>query len=483
MQALAFPTVKYLYLAPELLLTGVAILVLLLDLFVWRGRSRILAGVSVAGLLGAMLLLVPLMNVRGSTLYGSMIVDPLAIFFKFFILLTTVLIVVLSTDYMEKMSKVAVGEFYTLILFATVGAMFMASTADLVMIYIALELTSLSCYVCAGYRKHDAKSNESILKYFLLGLLASAMMLYGFSLIYGFTGHTQLADIARTLSGQPTQLAVVAGIVFALAGFIFKVGSVPLHQWIPDVYEGAPTPVTAFLAVAPKAAALAALMRILMIGFPIHAFTQYWHFLFIVLSIGSMFLGNLLAIQQTNIKRMLGYSSIAHAGYIIMAFGVGSQLALQGILIYIGAYAFITVGAFAVVIALSDVSEGDDIVDYDGLSKRSPFLAAAMAVFMLALAGLPPTAGLWGKYQVFYAAVAQDLWWLALIGLINSVISLYYYFNVVRHIYLLKPIEEQELSIPPLFKTVVWVTLAGTLLLGVYPQYLFKAATEAVKVF
>jgi len=391
-------------------------------------------------------------------------------------------VIVLSTDYLAKHHLSAVGEYYTLLLFATIGMMFMAASSDLVMIYVGLELTSIACYICAGYHKTNPKSNEAILKYFLLGLIASSIMLYGFSFIYGFTGQTELSLIAEALTGETARLAVLGGVMFTLAGFAFKVASVPFHQWVPDVYEGAPTPVTAFLSIGPKAAAFAALARILFIGFPM--FVAYWQILFIALAIASMFIGNLLAIPQKNIKRMLAYSSIAHAGYIMIGYAAASNDAMAGVLLYIGIYMFISLGAFAVVLAVShEPGGGEELVNFNGLSKRAPFLAMTMAVFMLALAGLPPTAGVWGKVFLFKAAVEQDLWWLALIGFLNSVISLYYYVNVIRHMYVFEPDSDRPLVVPGAFRGVVVVTFIAVIIIGVLPGPLSALAKLSARGF
>lgn len=478
---------NYAYLAPELAVMAGGMLVLMADLYFWRDKNRHLAVLSLLTLAAGGVLTIWLSGVTGTTAAKMLIVDPLALFFKGAILVGAAMIILLSIDYVEQLKTVSLGEYYSLIIFASAGAMYMASTADLIMLYVALELTSIACYICAGYRKHDYKSNESILKYFLLGLIASAMMLYGFSFLYGFTGYTQLASIADALSVRgggvtdSTNLAVIAGVIFTLAAFCFKVASVPFHQWVPDVYEGAPTPVTAYLSVVPKAAAFAAMARILFVGFPL--FVQQWRVLFIVLSIISMTLGNLMALPQTNIKRLLGYSSIAHAGYIIMGFAVASERALAGILIYVVVYIFMNIGAFAVVTALSHRQSSDNIEDYNGLAKRSPFLAITMFIFMVALAGLPPTGGLWGKVYIFWAAVEKDLWWLALIGLLNTVISLYYYVNVCRHMYIMESPVSDEIKTTRMFRTVVWLALAGTLVFGVYPQQLFALSESIARGF
>lgn len=479
---LQIPKINYSFLAPELLLIFLALVVLIVDLYWWREKNRLLAGLSVLSLLATAAVSLSLLGVTGSTLSKALVVDPFALFFKLLFLGTGVLIVVVSMDYIAKNNLPSSGEYYTLLLFATVGMMFMAASSDLIMIYIGLELTSISSYVLAGYRKTDPKSNESILKYFILGLIASGIMLYGFSFVYGFTGQTELGAIANALRGESASMAVIAGVVFALAGFAFKIASVPFHQWVPDVYEGAPTPITAFLSVAPKAAAFAALARILFVGFP--DFAAYWRVIFILMAIASMFVGNLLAIPQKNVKRMLAYSSIAHAGYIMVGFAAANERALTGILIYVVAYVLMNIGAFVVVMAVAhQQGGGEELDDFNGLSKRSPFLALTMVVFLLALTGLPPTAGFWGKVWIFWAAVEKDLWWLALIGLVNSVISLYYYVNVIRHMYLLEPASETEVPSPWAFKGAIWFTLAGTLAVGILPTILANVSESVARSF
>ncbi len=479
---LQIPKVNYLFIGPESLLVIMALALLLMDLFVWRSKNRRLAIFGIFGLVATALMIIPLLGTNGTTLGKALVVDSFALYFKFLFLTIAVFVIVLSADYIAKHKFAAIGEYYTMILFATVGMMFMAATTDLILIYVGLELTSISGYILAGYHKKDPKSNEAILKYFLLGLIASAIMLYGFSFIYGFSGETELSAIAQSLTGESAKLAVIAGVMFALAGFAFKVASVPFHQWVPDVYEGAPTPVTLFLSIGPKAAAFAALIRILFIGFP--DFVSYWKILFIGMAIASMFVGNLLAIPQTNIKRMLAFSSIAHAGYILIGFAVASNQAMTGVLLYIAIYVLMNIGTFAVVMAVAHgPNGGEDISNFNGLSKLSPFLAITMAVFMIALAGMPPTAGFWGKLYIFKAAVAKDLWWLALIGLINSTISIYYYVNVIRHMFLFEPDVDEPMVVPRTYSGVVWTAVIGVILIGVIPGPLLWLSTISSKGF
>ncbi len=478
---------NYAYLAPELIVLAGGLFVLLADLYFWRDKNWNLAILSSITLLIAGAMTLWISGEQGTTAASMLIVDPMSIFFKIVILLSTLLIVMLSINYIDQLKTVSLGEYYALILFASAGAMYMAATADLIMLYIALELTSIGSYILAGYRKFDPKSNEAIIKYFLLGLIASAMMLYGFSFIYGVTGHTQLAGIAGALTTPGSDVvsslnfAMMAGVILSLVAFYFKIAAVPFHQWVPDVYEGAPTPITAYLSVIPKAAAFAVIARLLYVGFP--AFSEEWTILFIVLSILTMFVGNLAALLQTNIKRLLGYSSIAHAGYVIMGFAVVSQRALSGILVYVALYIFFNIGAFAVVTALSHSGNSDTLEDYKGLSKRSPFLAFTMVIFLIALAGLPPTAGFWGKALIFWAVIEEGLWWLAVIGLINTVISIYYYVNIVRHMYILEPAAPEDIKTPSMFKVVIWITVLGTMVFGVFPGSIIEISKTVVKGF
>lgn len=479
---MAMPKVNYLFLAPELLLIFLALMVLVADLFWVREKNRLLGGLTIASLVAAGMMSLPLLGLTGNTLSKGLVVDPFALFFKFVFLGAAILVVVISMDYIARHKLPSSGEYYTLLMFATVGMMFMAASTDLIMIYIGLELTSISSYILAGYRKTDPKSNEAILKYFILGLIASSIMLYGLTFVYGFTGQTELGAIADALRGEVGSLAIIAGMIFAIAGFAFKIASVPFHQWVPDVYEGAPTPITAFLSVAPKAAAFAALTRILFVGFP--DFAGYWKIVIIAMAIASMFIGNLLAIPQKNVKRMLAYSSIAHAGYIMVALAAASNRAIEGMLVYIVAYVLMNIGAFAVVMAVAhQQGGGEELDDFNGLSKRSPFLALTMVVFLISLTGLPPTAGFWGKLWIFLGAVETGLWWLALIGLINSVISLYYYVNVIRHMYLLEPDTETEVPGIFAFSGVIWVTVLGTLIIGFIPAVLTKTTQIVARVF
>jgi NADH-quinone oxidoreductase subunit N len=456
---------------PEIIIVLTGLIVLIADLFFFRERNKILAFFSALGVFIAFIVTISLRDVSGKTLSGLFVLDIYSIYFKIIFLIIAMFSIVLSVSFFKEEDENK-GEFYSLLMFAILGMMLIVSTKDFIMIYITLELISISSYIMAGYRRKDPKSNEAVLKYFLLGLLASALMLYGISFVYGFTGTTNLNEIAVATAEGSGKLAIIMGVIFALSGFCFKIAAVPFHQWVPDTYEGAPTPVTAFMSVGPKTAAIGVLIRILLVAFP--SFLSYWRILFIILSILSMFTGNLLALSQTNIKRMLAYSTIAHAGYMIMGLAINSKFAITGILLYAFIYTFMNMGAFSVIIAISHNESAEEIENYTGLSKRAPFLAATMAVFMLALAGLPPLAGLWGKWFIFAAAIKGNLLWLALIGLLNSVISLYYYANIVRHMYLMEPVKTEEIEVLPLLRGAIIVAVVFVIVVGFYPDPLMN---------
>lgn len=460
-------SINYMLFLPEIVISITAALVMLADLFIWRLDRIKLSALAIAGLVVSLIAMYPLLDITATTLSNNVISDQFALFFKILFVLTAIPIVLISQSYFGK--NFAPGEYLVLVLFSLVGMMIMVSTTDLLVLILGIEITSLSSYVLAGYHKTDQRANEASLKYLILGIIASAVLLYGMSFLYGVSGHTDLLKMSSVIASSRSTLAVF-GLLLVLAAFSFKFAAAPFHQWVPDVYEGAPTPVSAFLSVGPKIAAIAALLRLLFIGFP--AFIDYWKIMFIILAVISMFVGNLVAISQKNIKRMLAYSSVAHVGYILIGVVVASKLAITGIFFYTVAYAIMNIGAWAIVIAVSEGKNLESMDNYKGLAKRSPFLALSMAIFMVALIGLPPTSGLWGKVYIFAAAIKGNLTWLALIGLLNSVISMYYYANVIRHMYLMEPSDESTLvgSLP--IKAVVIAMIIGVIFLGVLPQEL-----------
>lgn len=466
---------------PEILLTVSALIILIADLFIKRKETLALIGIlSLTGVL-----LMP-GGSSGSTFGGMFVSDSYSTFFKLIFLLNAILTVLISVRYIV-IENVNLGEYYSLILFSTVGMMIMASAGDLIVLYLGLELMALSTYVLAGFMRHDIRSNEGALKYFLLGGFSSAFLLYGISMTYGLTGTTEIKAIAMYLSerGLSDSGILLLGIVLFIVAFGFKIALVPFHMWAPDAYEGAPTSITAFMSVGPKAAGFAVLGRVFFDAFG--GMHLQWSGILIPLSILTMAVGNIVALAQTNIKRMLAYSSIAHAGYAVLGVITGADEGLRGMMNYLLIYAFMNIGAFAVVIMLRGKGlRGDDIIDYEGLAKTHPLLAALMLVFMFSLTGIPPTAGFIGKFYVFMGAINAGYTWLVVIAVIFSVVSAYFYLRIVMYMYMREPKAEVRLSTSPghpkkshdflgtlALSIALTVTGLATLLLGVFPSVLF----------
>lgn len=455
-------------LLPEFWLTGLGLVLVLLDLFLPGDRKRL---VGWAAVLGLFLVLIPIFGMLGTpartVFFDSYAVDGFAVFFKLIAVVATILVILSAMDALRGQTGFE-GEMYVLLTFAALGACLMAASADLVLLALSIEFVSLSSYVMAGYFKSDARSNEAGIKYFLFGAASSAVMIYGFSILYGLTGETNLyaiADRVRTAS-QP---ALILAVGMALAGLGFKVSMVPFHQWTPDVYEGAPTPVAAFLSVASKAAGFAVLARFLMVA--IDPGPVDWVAPIALLSAVTMTLGNLLALPQRNIKRMLAYSSISHAGFLLM--GVAAhrgEFGAPGLLIYLLAYTFTNLGAFFVAIAVGGRLGSDEIPSYAGMAQRSAGLAAVMALFLISLTGIPPTGGFFGKFYVLGSAVNNGLLWLAVVAVVNSVVALYYYMNVVRVMYLLPVPSGGPVTEPVSLRLALGIAALGTLVIGIFPQ-------------
>ncbi len=496
--------------APELSLCGLAIAVLVADLIVPRTWRRLPAGLAAVGLV------VPLYFVArlwpGPLQFefmGAYAVDSFSGAFKILLLVAAFLVILLSFDYLRKLER-GFGEYFALLLFSLTGMMLLTGAVDLIVIYLAFEMVSLSSYVLTGYMKRDPKSNEAELKYFLYGAAASGVMLYGISLVYGLGGSTRLAEIAARFVGSGPAAAVavqpaflqalltqtgipevyvlrLSGLMLPLAivlitvGLGFKIAMVPFHAWSPDAYEGAPTPITAFLSVGPKIAGFALLMRLVYAWYP--ALMPHWPALLASLATITMFGGNLWAIRQTNIKRMLAYSSIAHAGYLLIGVVVAATnpRGLHGIIVYFAAYLLMNLGAFAVILLVARNYGGEEISDFSGLSHTAPAAAAAMVIFLLSLTGIPPTGGFLGKFYIFGAAIGSGEWaWLAVVGIINSVISLYYYMNVARVMYFGKPRERAMTVRPASIVVVAIVCLVGILALGLFPQAIIELIQQYV---
>ncbi len=476
---------------PEITLVVFAILVILLDLGV--RQKAVLGAVSLVGLVIAGGFSVCMWGESHPTLFNNMLaVDNFALFFKLLFLGISFLVILASADYVAKMARFQ-GEYYALILLSTLGMMLMAATADLISLYVALELTSISLYILVGFLK-DRKSTEASLKYLLLGAIASAVLLYGMALIFGFTGKTQLGEIAQVLQAMSPQAlldspALLMGIVFMIAGFGFKIAAVPFQMWVPDVYEGAPTTVTAYLSVASKAAGFAIILRIFFSAFDIPWLNQNWGMIFAVLAVISMLIGNVVAIPQTNIKRMLGYSSIAQAGYLMVGLAtlgfspVADVVGQSGIIFFLTSYALTNLGAFIAVIAISSKLDSDLIADYAGMGRRAPVLALALTFCLISLIGMPPAAGFMAKFYIFSAAVQNHLLWLVVIAVINSVISAYYYLRVVKVMWLGEPASEEKVPSSGAPKVALFLCCLGVLMLGVIPGLVMSLAELASKMF
>jgi NADH-quinone oxidoreductase subunit N len=463
---------------PEIFMTALALILLITDLF--AKKKGLLAALSIIGVTGVALSMI---GSSGTTFGGMFISDGYSSFFKLIFLITVVLAVLISVKYIS-IERVNFGEYYSLILLSTLGMMIMASAADLIVLYLGLELMALSTYILAGFIRHDIKSNEAALKYFLLGAFSSAFLLYGISLIYGLTGTTDIYAIASYISekgliGNPALSLSMA--LFAVA-FGFKIAAAPFHMWAPDAYEGAPTSITAFMSVGPKAAGFAVLGRVFMIAFA--SIKIEWAMVLIPLSILSMGIGNIVALAQTNIKRMLAYSSIAHAGYALLGIIVANNEGLASTMTYLMIYAFMNMGAFAVVIMLrTEGFKGDNITDYEGLSKTHPFLAALMLIFMFSLTGIPPTAGFIGKLYVFMSAINAGYTWLVLVAVVFSVISAYFYLRIIMYMYMKEPKIEVATSQSGTLVAALGVTTVAVLVIGMFPSFLVKLAKAALSGF
>ena len=467
-----------LLLVPEMFLTIWLCVVLAVDCTRRTIDHRTLAYLSVGGVVAALVMLIgfDVADVRGALFKDTFVLDGVAIFFKIFVLVATALVLLCSVDYVRSF-KFFRGEYYCLIMMSALGMMFMASAQDLLSVFVTLEFSTFGFYVLVAYLRDNQKSSEAGLKFFILGVFTAGVLAYGISLVYGETGTLVFSDMAAT----PGSYGLAIGYIMIFAALGFKIGAVPFHSWIPDTYQGAPTPVTAFLSIAPKGAAMAILIRMFYVA--LATFKPTWVLLFVVASIVSMTYGNVVAIAQKNIKRLLAYSGIAQIGNVMIGLAAGTKRGSDAILFYLLTYLFANLGAFAVVIGVSNLIKSDEIEDYNGLNRRSPFLAAAMLIFLLSLAGVPPLAGFIGKLYIFVAAIEQELYTLLIVGLINIVISMYYYLVVVKKMYINEPADPTPLSVSTPLKTAVFVGMAGTLLLGVYPQPFIDWAVGATLMF
>ena len=463
---------------PEIVLACSAMAILLFGVLRKTNSAFICTTLALAALVFTAMLVVA--APEGGAYRGLFVVDGFGRFMKLLILVGAGLSAVLSIDYNQR-EGIGRFEFPVLILLATVGMMIMCSTSSLMTLYLGLELQSLALYVLCAFARDDLRSSESGLKFFVLGALASGLILYGISLAYGFSGTMQFAELGRALSSsEAASPGLVVGVVFIVAGLAFKLSAVPFHMWTPDVYEGAPTPVTAFMSTAPKVAAIALLLRALEV--PFGQLLHQWSGLIVLISIASMLLGSLAAIGQTNIKRLMAYSSIGHMGYALVGLAVGTPDGIRGVMIYMFTYVFMSAGVFACIIAMRRRGRSlERISDLSGLARTDPGLALAMAVFMFSMAGIPPFSGFFGKLYVFLPAVQSGYWTLAVIGVLTSVVGAYYYLRVIKVMYF----DAAEPAFDRRATSISFVAGVGALVTGlffVFPAPVVAAAQSAARV-
>jgi NADH-quinone oxidoreductase subunit N len=485
METIAMPAINLAAVMPETILSVFAMVLLLINVFIPSEKKSYLSYLS---LIGIVIAAVSVFNGWDAPqdlkdgFNGSVRLDNFAIFFKGIFLVSAALALLISDQYMER-EECNHGELYPLILFATVGMMLMASGTDLMTIFLGLELLSICLYVLAGFNRSNLKSNEAGLKYFLLGAFSTGFLLYGMALTYGATGTTKITRIAEFVaqnSQVSTNTIFIAGMLLIAVGLAFKIAAAPFHMWTPDVYEGAPTPMTAFMSAGPKAAGFAAFIRIFVFAFP--SLVADWSALLWILAVLTMTVGNVIALSQNNIKRMLAYSSIAHAGYALVGFTAVNAEGAAGILFYMLSYAFMNIGAFAIIILVGKKGEpNNNVSDYAGLGFRRPVLAMLMTIFLFSLAGIPPMVGFIGKFYLFSAAIKSGYIWLAIIGVLNSAASVYYYLRVMVYMYMKEPVEEFDwVKVTPAVALCLAISVAGVLIPGVIPSTLLQLAQKAV---
>jgi NADH-quinone oxidoreductase subunit N len=498
---LTLPQLDFWALSPVLAMTLTGCLVLIVDLFAPPRHSQtLLAVVALLGLVVTAALTVALWDYNpGGSFSGTYIADNFSLFFNLVFCLIVGVTVLLSHEQLDR-EDFHPGEYYTLLLFSAAGMMLMASAGDLIMVFLGLELLSIPLYILAGFSRRRLESEEASIKYLLLGAFASGFLLYGIALVYGASGSTNLNCVAEALGaragaatvecpstvpleGAGVPAMMLAGIGMLIVGLGFKAAVAPFHVWTPDVYEGSPTAVTAYMSVAAKAAAFAAILRVFLTAFP--SLVQDWSGMLGIIAILTIIIGNTVAIAQQNIKRLLAYSSIAHAGYILIAVVAANELGVQSVLYYTLAYTLMNLGAFAVVILLGRRGEENVMIaDYAGAGYRQPLLGVAMTIFMLSLAGIPPTAGFFGKFYIFSAAIDAGQFPLAVVGILGSVISVYYYLRVIYTMYMVEP--TRDLGKPlraPWATAAAAIAVAGVLLLGLFPQLVIELAQGSVPFF
>jgi len=468
--------------APEIFLAVASMALLMLGVFSGPKSARMVSWLSVIALLVCGAILSSVVDGRTTTFGGQFVVDDFAHYMKWLVLIGSALAIVMSMRFNEQ-AGIDRFEFPVLVVFATLGMLMMVSANDLISLYVGLELQSLSLYVVASFRRDSRRSSEAGLKYFVLGALSSGMLLYGASLVYGFAGTTSfdgLVTLFRGLGGEGLGVGLVVGLVFIISGLAFKVSAVPFHMWTPDVYQGAPTPVTAFFAVAPKVAAIALFIRVL-VG-PFGVMIGDWQQVIILISVGSMALGALAAISQTNIKRLMAYSSIGHIGYALIGLAAGSEAGVTGILVYMAIYLAMNVGTFCCILAMRRTGRAvEGIEDLAGLARTRPMMALALAVMMFSMAGIPPLAGFLGKFYIFIAAIDAGLVTLAVIGVLTSVVGAFYYLRIVKIMYFDDPIDALDGNMPGELRTVLFVSTVFVLLFFLQPGLIVDSASAAAQ--
>ena len=483
-----------LFFLPELVLTATVFLLIVVRVVTKDPKSDAFPFLSVVGISAAILLSCYMPAGKSLSIFEGMIAyDAFAVFFKVITALASIIVIFMALDSREMEGRPQV-EFYVFLLASLIGMFLLAASTDIVMLYLSFELVSIPSYLMAGYIKGKVQSTEAAMKYVVYGGTASAVMIYGFSLLFGLTGATHIVEIGKALvGGNAPVLPVILACVMITAGFGYKIAAVPFHMWSPDVYEGAPTPATAFFSVAPKAAGFAVLIRFFYSVFAVPdpssaglwklSTAVDWTLMFAVLSAITMTVGNLIAVKQENVKRLLAYSSIAHAGYMLMGFVLLNSKGLLAVLFYAVIYLFMNIGAFYVVLLVGNASNGEDISDFKGLGSRAPFIAVSMAIFLFALTGIPPFSGFIGKFYLFKEAINQQLYWLVVVAALNSVVGLYYYARIVKSMFFDDPKDDTavEMAVSMVPRALIALMAAPTLLLVVYWDPVVEMISNSVQ--
>ncbi|MEP7353970.1 MAG: NADH-quinone oxidoreductase subunit N [Acidobacteriota bacterium] len=473
-------SLDYMRILPELILSLAGVLIMFLEA-IMTGSRKVLGYIAIVALLAAAF--AAWCQTQGPAFHGMIVIDGMGSFFRVLVIVAGLLVVLGSGDYLKRQEQEG-GEYYALILFSIVGQCIMVTANELVMIFIGLEISSIASYILAGYLRDDPRNNESALKYFLLGSFATAFLLYGVAWVYGATGTTNISAIrqALTSSAHPSEALIGVAAALIFVGLAFKISAAPFQGWAPDVYQGAPAPISGFLTVGPKAAAFAVLLRVFLDGFaPI---SSRWLPVMWGCALATMIVGNFAAIVQSNIKRLLAYSSIAHAGYVLVAIASDSVGGSAAAMFYLAAYAFTNIGAFLVVSFFARKNEGYVAVeDFAGLSQRQPVLAAMLTIFLLSLIGVPLTGGFFGKFYIFKAALDSNLVWLSVLGLLNSAVAAYYYLRILVVMYMKEPVDSTK-GLPqadPLLQVAIYASAIMTLVLGIFPDWVLNTAIAAAK--